>query len=37
MPRLRAKVWIMSGISGPRMLVSSEIAKKIRKTSATIG
>ena len=36
MPRLSEKLLMMSGISGPRMFVSREIAKKIRKTSPTI-
>jgi hypothetical protein len=35
--RLNAKPLMMSGTSGPRMLVMNEITKKMRNTSNTIG
>src|SRR5687768_7177905 len=35
-PRLIANVWIISGISGPRMFVISEITKNTRNTRPTI-
>src|SRR5687768_12931795 len=36
-PRLSEKLLMRSGTIGPRMFVISEITKKIRKTSPTIG
>ena len=36
MPMLRSKLVMISGTSGPRMLVKKEITAKIKKISATI-